>query len=126
MNVKSSSNRDIGNRGEDLAAEYLVNNGYQILERNYRWRSAEIDIIALKEGVLIFCEVKRSRFDGDSHPELRVDIPKQKKIAQCAQLYLAGSPPPFHTCRFDIIAITRRDGRDYLEHFPNAFWAPEE
>ncbi len=121
----AATTKTIGDKGEDLAAEYLVRKSYTIVERNYRQRFAEIDLIAMKDGVLVFCEVKRSRFEGESHPEIRVDSKKQIKIARCARVFLAGSPPPFHSCRFDIITVKKQRGKDYVEHITNAFWPPE-
>lgn len=117
--------KDVGDRGEELAAEYLQMNGYAILQRNYRQRFAEIDLVALKDGVLVFCEVKSSRYAGESHPEIRVDYKKQIKLAQCADAYLADDPPPYDACRFDIIAVKTQRGRDVVEHIENAFWPPE-
>ena len=117
--------KKIGDRGEELAAEYLQRKGYTILQRNYRQRYGEIDLIAMKDDVLIFCEVKRSRYNGESHPEIRVDWKKQIKLSQCAKAYLAGSPPPFESCRFDVIAVKIHRGRNIVDHIENAFWPPE-
>ena len=115
----------MGDGGEDLAAEYLLRQGYVILERNYRKRFGEIDIIAEKDGVLVFCEVKRSRFGGESHPELRVNTAKQKKLARCAYAFLAEHLLDFEACRFDILSVKQHQGREIIEHIENAFWPPD-
>lgn len=104
---------------------YLASKGYEIIKCNFRQRFGEIDLIAQKDGVLAFCEVKRSRYRGRSSPELRVDRKKQIKLARCARAYLSECHPDFQTCRFDIITIKTRQGRDVIEHFENAFWPPE-
>jgi len=119
------STKAVGDRGENLAVDFLIQKGYVLLQRNYRKRYGEVDIIAREGGTLIFCEVKRSRYEGDSHPELRVDRKKQIKITRCARSYLSDDPPAFESIRFDIITVTSRQGRDIIEHIENAFWPPE-
>ena len=121
----SESTKKVGDKGEDLAADFLLARGYRILERNYRKRFAEIDLIVMKGGVLAFCEVKSSRYPGESHPEIRVGYKKQVKLAQCAQAFLAADPPAYNSCRFDIITIKMQQGRKVIEHIENAFWPPE-
>jgi len=75
--------------------------------------------------ILCICEVKRSRYSGESHPELRVDHKKQVKIVRTAMKYLAERPENFDSVRFDILTVTTDQGRDYVEHLENAFWPPE-
>lgn len=115
-----------GDRGEELAAQYLQAKGYSIIERNWRRRFGEIDIIALKSGVMAFCEVKLSQFSGPSHPEIRVDLKKQFKLARLARAYLAKDPPGVESCRFDIISVKNIQGRDVIEHIENAFFPPDD
>ena len=122
----ASSKKATGDRGEELAAQFLEAKGYAIVERNWRSRGGEIDLIALKEGVLVFCEVKSSQFSGPSHPEIRVDLKKQFKLSQLARAYLANDPPGVETCRFDIIAVKDVQGRDVIQHIENAFWPPDD
>jgi putative endonuclease len=121
----NENKKQVGNRGEELAAQYLMQMGFVILARNYRKRIGEIDLIAEKDGILAFCEVKRSRFEGESHPELRVNAAKQKKLARCAQIYLSEHPLDFESCRFDILAVKTVRGREIIDHIENAFWPPE-
>lgn len=129
MKIKSRSLKaelkKVGDQGEDLAAEYLERKGYTILQRNFRRRSGEIDLIAYRKGVLAFCEVKSSRYRGESHPEIRVDCKKQIKLTRCARAYLLANPPPFEACRFDVIAVKAHQGRTVVEHIENAFWPPD-
>lgn len=122
----TSSTKAVGNRGEDLATQFLASGGYEILHRNWRCgRSGEIDIVARKAGVLVFCEVKRSCWEGEAHPELRVDHTKQVRLSRLAQNYIVQHPCFFEAVRFDIIAVTSRQGRDVIEHLENAFWPPD-
>ena len=122
----ASSKQAAGNRGEDLAANYLEGKGYSIVARNWRQRSGELDIIARQGDVLVFCEVKSSRFEGDSNPELRVDRRKQIKMARLAREYLALEKPEIQSCRFDVIAVKSGRGRDVIQHIENAFWPPDD
>jgi len=114
-----------GDRGEEAAANFLQNTGYTILKRNYRQRFGEIDIIAFRDGVLVFCEVKSSRYAGESHPELRVDWKKQIKLSRIARAFISETQFSFESCRFDVIAVKTVRGREVIEHIENAFWPPE-
>ncbi len=120
-----TSKKAVGDRGERLAETYLTGEGFAILERNYRRRCGEIDLIAEKDGVLVFCEVKRSRYEGESHPELQVGYRKQLRLARTALRYLAEKQPQIEECRFDIITVRERQGRITIEHLENAFVPPE-
>lgn len=120
------SKKQAGNRGEDLAAKYLEGKGYTIVARNWRQRSGELDIIARRDDVLVFCEVKSSRYEGDSNPEIRVDHKKQVKLAQLARKYLAIKQPKIESCRFDVVAVKTDQGRDVIQHIENAFWPPDD
>lgn len=118
------SKKATGDRGEEMAVEFLRNTGHTILGRNYRQRAGEIDIIALKDAELIFCEVKSSRYPGDSHPELRVGYKKRIKIARVARHFMAENELSFDSCRFDILTVKKSSGREVIEHLKNAFWPP--
>ncbi len=121
----SQAKKQVGDRGEELAAQFLGAAGYTILARNWRRRSGEIDIIAKRHGVLAFCEVKSSRHAGESHPEIRVGHQKQIKLTRLANAYLAENPQPLESIRFDVLAVKIVQGREVIEHFENAFWPPE-
>lgn len=90
---------------EQAVGYYLMQQGYEIIEYNYRCRAGEIDLIARDGGYLVFCEVKYRKRQEKGHPLEAVDLRKQKKIYRCAQQYLyekrLGCPP----CRFDVIGI---------------------
>ena len=122
----ASSKKAAGNRGEDLAAKYLEGKGYSIVARNWRQRSGELDIIARQMDILVFCEVKSSRYEGESNPALRVDHRKQLKLSRLAREYLALEHPKIESCRFDVISVKTDQGRDIIEHIENAFWPPDD
>jgi len=119
---QSISTIDTGRRGEDLAAELLLKHRYVILQRNYRWARGEIDIIAKKEGVLVFVEVKTARGNAFGDPETWVTERKQQQIGLVAERYLQEKEIQDMDCRFDVIAV-KADGRQWqIKHIENAFW----
>ena len=83
-----SKKRSIGDFGEDIATRYLEKKGYQILERNFLKSFGEIDIIAIKDDILTFVEVKTRKNDKFKPASLDVDYYKQERIKKTAQAYL--------------------------------------
>ena len=114
----SANKRQTGAAYELKAEEYLLGNGYKILERNFRNRSGEIDLIAKKEGQIHFIEVKyRATFDFGS-PLEAVDFRKQNQIRKVAMYYLMKNKLSEWTpCQFDVIAF---EG-EKMTHLENAF-----
>lgn len=112
----------VGKTGENMAADYLKKAGYSILERNYRTRMGEIDIIASKSGYLIFVEVKTRRNVEYGMPSEAVNYHKQNKIIQSALCYLNMTRQVNSPCRFDILEImlSTNNGMQY-NHIVNAF-----
>jgi putative endonuclease len=95
-----------GADAEQDAAQLLVAAGYEIIERNYRCKAGELDIIAREGDILAFVEV-RSRSDGEhGHAFEMVRRPKQRRVVRVARYYLAVAAPVFERCRFDVVAIT--------------------
>lgn len=114
--------KSLGNQGEDLACQFMKSNGFQILDRNYRRSGGEIDIIATKENLIVFVEVKTLR-DSKRRPQDAVGKRKQQKIIKTARLYLCQKSLTNQKHRFDIIAIHIDDENgSEIKHFPNAFW----
>ena len=111
--------RETGTQYEERAAEYLIAQNYQILERNYRIRSGEIDIIARDGTGLVFIEVKYRKNDESGNPLEAVDIRKQRKIIKVARYYLYQKKYGNVPCRFDVIGICG----SHIEHIKDAFWA---
>lgn len=108
----------LGREGEEAAAHYLEKKGYKILERNYRWRRGEIDIICKKKSLIIFVEVKtrRSLLFGD--PLEAVDRRKQRQILKVAEKYLVTKKLYGKLdCRFDVITFKNNE----IEHIEDAF-----
>jgi putative endonuclease len=113
----------LGERGENVAAKFLTQAGYKILQRNYRSRLGEIDIVARQGRTLVFVEVK-TRADAQPRPEDQVNAEKQHQITKSASLYLNRFGHPQPPARFDVIAIVWPEGREpQIEHHQNAFEA---
>ena len=103
---------------ENLVAEYLKTQGYEILEKNYRCRIGEIDLIAKEGETLVFVEVKYRRNDKMGDPKEAVDQKKQKKISMTASYYLMRECGRMDIpCRFDVSAVLG----DQIEVVKNAF-----
>lgn len=98
--------RQTGSRYEDMAAAFLEQQGYEILNRNYRGTRGEIDMIAKDDRYLVFIEVKYRRDDKKGYPEEAVGLQKQRRIRHTAADYLYsqryGQDVP---CRFDVVSI---------------------
>lgn len=113
---------ELGKLGEELAAQYLVQQGYTILAQNYAYDRAEVDIIAQKEeGILVVVEVKtrNSGFFGD--PQSFVTPAKIKQIVKAANEYVVSNDLDVEV-RFDIIAVLKNKTEERLQHFENAFY----
>jgi len=111
----------IGAKGEDFACRYLVDNGFEITERNYRYKRAEIDIIAQKDSLLLFLEVKTRKNNVFGYPEEFVSDRKVELFMEASENYTE------KICwqgniRFDIIALTINNSSFDLEHLEDAFY----
>ncbi len=114
--------REFGNFAETIATHYLTEKGYKIIERNYQKPWGEIDIIAEKNGVLVFAEVKANAKEGDSafNPEVRADYKKMQKVIKTASLYLGYKPGGMdREWRIDIISVTMEPAKAKITHFKN-------
>lgn len=101
----------LGRRGEGRAVRYLESLGYEIVERNYRCRHGEIDVIARDGGDLAFVEVKTRRTDEDGCPSAAVDLRKRRRIVLSAWNYLQEKDLGEIDCRFDVAEVYFVDGR---------------
>jgi putative endonuclease len=98
--------REIGSQYEQRAVNYITEQGYQVIETNFRCRSGEIDIIAKDKGFLVFIEVKYRTNRLRGLPQEAVDVRKIKKISQTGQYYMLIKGISFDTpCRFDVVTI---------------------
>lgn len=110
----------LGQAAEAWAAQHLQSVGFTIVARNYRYQRAEIDIIAQKQGLLVFAEVKARSNDRFGHPEDFVTLKQQTLIHTAAEEYIIA-----HNwnaaIRFDIVALFKQQGQIQLTHFEDAF-----
>ncbi len=118
----TKASKRTGNSGEELAANFLKKNGYLIIERNYRWARGEIDIIARKDELLVFVEVKTARTKHFGAPETWVTKRKQQQVGMVASRYLQEKEIVDTDCRFDVIAVTAIGQEWEIKHIENAFW----
>jgi len=120
-------NRQVGKKGEKIAAEFLEKLGYKILERNFRAGRGEIDLIICNKTSLVFVEVKARMRGGYGLPEERVDLRKQRQIGRVAQLYLQTIESKLELdCRFDVVAVDLNAAEPVIRHIENAFWLEAE
>ncbi|MEQ9593051.1 MAG: YraN family protein [Cyclobacteriaceae bacterium] len=109
-----------GKEGENLAANFLKAAGYQIIDRNYRYRRSEIDLIATKDKVLVFVEVKTRGSHAFGYPEEFVDEKKAEKVLEGAEQYMIEKDWQGDV-RYDIISISMIGGETEIKHFRDAF-----
>lgn len=118
--------RKIGDFGETLAVDYLEQNHYKILDRNFQKQWGEIDIIAEKNNIIIFVEVKtRIKTPNDFlPPEINVNFLKQQKLIRTAQTYLLNKNLSKADWQIDVIAIelNMETKKANLRHIKNAIW----
>ena len=115
-----NNNQDFGKLGEDLAVNYLINKGYQILERNWRSGHKEIDIIALDGDTLVAVEVKTRKSNTYGEPDIAVGAMKQQMLIWAADAYVRYKNLDVEV-RFDIISIVITDTGEHIEHIEDAF-----
>ena len=112
----------LGNAGEDIAATYLEQHGYRILERQYRCKLGEIDIIAEQAGEIIFVEVKTRRTNSCGAPALAVNYYKRRKIIRTARWYVMHKNMDDRNCRFDVLEVyASHNGGCAVRAIENAF-----
>jgi putative endonuclease len=94
-----------GRHGEDLAARWYDANGYDVLDRNWRCREGEIDLVVRRDGELVFSEVKTRSSLAYGHPGEAVGWQKQQRIRRLARAWLAAHDVHSTELRFDVVAI---------------------
>lgn len=112
-----------GSRGEKAAARYLRENGYEVLERNWRCKVGELDLICVKGDTIIFVEVKTRSQSAMADPLGAVDTPKRRKLSRAAAEYLTTHDAWDSPCRFDVVAIVipEKGAKPQIVHIENAF-----
>jgi len=111
------SRRALGQFGERQAARYLEGLGYHIVERNWRHRHGELDLVALDADCLVFVEVKTRSSVAFGRPAEAVDRTKMARLRRLAGLYLQAHPTKVGALRIDVVAITTGGGQRQLEHY---------
>ena len=115
---------ETGQKGEDLAADFLAQKGWNIVERNWRSGRGEIDLIAwAHEKLLVFVEVKTRASEGFGGPEGSIDAKKQDLLLRAAGAYMESIDYGWEI-RFDVVAIILRQGKVLeIRHIEDAFYA---
>ena len=117
-----ANHNDLGKAGEIIAADHLGLNGYEIIEKNWRFGKAEIDIIAKKETLLIFIEVKTRSTDFFGKPEEFVSQKKMEMVADAANVFIEKMAFDGEI-RFDVIGIVlKKDNSFTLQHFEDTYF----
>ena len=120
----SKTSKQFGDEGEEIAVELLVEKGYEIVERNYRYGKGEIDIVAKdpEKNFTVFIEVKSRKNLEFGDPVYAITKNKIKQIKRMAELYLFDKETDEADCRFDVITVLLRGKqKPVIEHYVNAF-----
>ena len=115
-----AAHNDLGKEGEKLAVDFLLKNNYKILEKNYRYLKAEVDIIAQKGPILAAIEVKTRTTNYYGNPEEFVNPKKIKLLISAIDNYVIERDIDVEV-RFDIIAIITNNKETKIEHLEDAF-----
>ena len=116
-----ASHNQLGKKGEQLAVDFLIENGYDIVERNYRFNKAEVDIIAQKADVLAIIEVKTRSTTDFGNPQDFVKPKQIKNLVKAVDEYVTVNNLEVDV-RFDIIAIVKEEKQFNIEHLEDAFF----
>ena len=115
----------LGREGEDIAARYLEEHGYNVLDRNWRSGHKELDLIVTKDSVLVIVEVKTRTSTDYGDPWSFVDEKKIRRTVNAADAYIRYNRIDMDV-RFDIVSISIEDGDFKVEHIEQAFFPPVE
>ncbi len=115
-----AEHNELGQKGEQLAAQYLTKKGYQVIETNWRFLSLEADIIALKDNLLVIVEVKTRKGNYFGEPEAFVNKQKQKNLIKTANEYIVRNNLNYEV-RFDIVSIILTNNETKINHIEDAF-----
>lgn len=115
------STRALGQAGEDLACAFLIRQGWRVVDRNVRTREGEIDLIAARDDVLAFVEVKTRRSRAFGPPAEAVTYRKAARIRRLAAAWLAHNDAGARTVRFDVIDVLGRGDTFRVRHLEGAF-----
>lgn len=114
--------KELGQKGEEMAVNYLIKSGYKIVARNFRCRSGEIDIVAIEGEYTVFIEVKTRTGAGFGTAAEAVNYKKQKQIHKAAAYYLMKTGQTEKNCRFDVVTVHMgKSDNNIIEIIKNAF-----
>jgi putative endonuclease len=116
-----AAHNELGKKGEQMALEWLIQKGYVILETNWRFEKAEVDIIARDADELVIVEVKTRSTAFFGEPEEAVDATKERLLVGAAEAYVEMKNLDMDV-RFDIIAIVIQSGKASIRHIRDAFY----
>jgi putative endonuclease len=116
-----SEHSDLGKLGEELATLFLQKNGYNIHERNWRFKKGELDIIAEKNDRIVFVEVKTRKSTHLAEPRNTITIKKQKQLINTADIYLKFKKVNKES-QFDVITVIVSSSEHEIEHLQDAFY----
>ncbi len=120
--MSGKTTRELGNEGEELATAYLESKGYTILDRNYFFKRAEVDIVAFDESCIVFVEVKQRSNTRFGKPEEFVTEEKIRNIYKASEAWVYERKMDGAPIRFDVIAIVNPpDAAPDIKHYENAF-----
>jgi putative endonuclease len=123
LSEESRDLRSLGNLGEEAAARYLLERGFSILQRGFRARCGEIDLIAREGEEIVFVEVKTRTSAACGDPLEAITLAKRRRILRAASVYLQASGRWDRPCRFDLVAVRIGTEGTQLEHVRGAFRA---
>ena len=116
-----AQHNELGKKGEQIAVDFLIDKGYDIVERNYRFDKAEVDIIAEKENTLAIVEVKTRSTADFGNPQDFVKPKQIQRLVKAVDEYVTENGLDVEV-RFDIIAIVKEGKHFNVEHLENAFY----
>jgi putative endonuclease len=112
--------KQTGRQGEEIAADYLTDRGYKILQRNWCCSTGELDIVAEDSDTLVFVEVRTRRGERFGTAEESITSTKQARLVELAQTYLQEVTPPHQSWRIDVVAVQLGPGLPRVNHIENA------
>ncbi len=120
--MSPGNTKSLGKKAEDMAARYLKEQGYRILERNLQLKQGEIDILARQGSTLVIVEVKSAGEGSEfGHPVFHVDAKKQRKLRSLGNELILKNQFHKTDIRFDVVSVDYRTGEPIIELIENAF-----
>jgi len=119
--MEDHKNLNLGKKGEEVAAEYLKKKGYRILTQNFRVKGGELDIVAEKNGEIVFVEVRARSSNAIVSPAESITQEKRRRLRRAAEIFLVSKGLDLHPCRFDFIFVVKNNKKFEIEHLENVY-----